>query len=261
MPRKARVQSPTNYYHIMLRGNNTEFIFSKDEQKELFLNYLKKQEEEQLIDVTAYCIMDNHVHIVIKSELENLVKAIKGINIKYAMSYNLQHNRTGHVFQDRYRSESVIDDKYLLQVIRYVHNNPVKAKLVKTPEDYMWSSFNEYMGECKLVSSTQKRFVLEYFSNNREQFIEFHRQKDNYEYLDMKEDIAKERQEHGQEIIEKYFNKKGLKEGKQVTKNQVYLEELIQNLIKDSKLSHRQIARLLGISNSIVHKVSTKEIN
>ncbi len=67
----------------------------------------KKQEEEQLIEVAAYCLIDNHVHIIIKAELNNLVKTIKGINIKYAMSFNLQHNRIGHVFQDRYRSEII----------------------------------------------------------------------------------------------------------------------------------------------------------
>jgi len=93
MPRQARVQSPTNYYHIMLRGNNRENTFSKDKQKRLFLDCLKKQEEEQLIEVAAYCLMDNHVHIVIKAEFDNLGKAIRGINIKYAMSFNLQQNR------------------------------------------------------------------------------------------------------------------------------------------------------------------------
>ncbi len=259
MPRQARVQSPTNYYHIMLRGNNRENIFSKDEQKRLFLDCLKKQEEEQLIEVAAYCLMDNHVHIVIKAELNNLAKAIKGINIKYAMSFNLQQNRIGHVFQDRYRSEIITDDKYLLQVIRYVHNNPVKAKIVKSPEEYVWSSYTEYINENVLIKYQQKKFILGYFSDNQDQFAEFHRQKDDNEYMDMKEDIGKERLDRGQKIIETYFREKGLRERRQVIKNQVYLEELIQNLIKDSRLTHRQIANLLEISNSAVHKASLKE--
>ncbi len=84
----------------MLRGNNRESIFSKDEQKRLFIDCLKKQEEEQLIEFAVYCLMDNHVHIVVKAELNNLVKAIKEINIKYAMSLNLQKNIIGHIFQD-----------------------------------------------------------------------------------------------------------------------------------------------------------------
>lgn len=258
MSRQARVQSPTSYYHIMLRGNNREDIFSKDEQKRLFLDCLKKQEEEQLIEVAAYCLMDNHVHIVIKAELDDLAKAIKGINIKYAMNFNLQQNRIGHVFQDRYRSELVTDDKYLLQVIRYVHNNPVKAKMVKSFEDYLWSSFTEYINTNTIIEERQKRFILGYFSNNKELFAEFHRQKDNYEYMDIKEDIEKERLEKAQEIIEIYFKEKGLRDGQQVIKNQVYLDELIQKLIKDSRLTHRKIANLLGISNSAVHKVGLK---
>ncbi len=244
----------------MLRGNNRENIFSKDEQKRLFLDCLKKQEEEQLIKVAAYCLMYNHVHIVVTAELNNLVKAIKGINIKYAMSFNLQQNRIGHVFQNRYRSDIIADDKYLLQVIIiYVHNNPVKAKMVKSPENYIWSSYTEYIKENIIIRYQQKRFILGYFSDNQDQLAEFHRQKDDNEYMDMKEDIEKYRLDRGQEIIETYFREKGLRERQQIIKNQVYLDELIQNLIKDSRLTHRQIANLLEISSSAVHKVSFKE--
>jgi len=77
--------------------------------------------------------------------------------------YNLQQNRIGHVFQDRYRSEIITDDKYLLQVIRYVHNNPVNAKIVKSPENYIWSSYTEYINENIIIRYQQKRFILGYF--------------------------------------------------------------------------------------------------
>ncbi len=254
MPRQARIESPTDYYHIMMRGNNRENIFNKDEQKRFFLDSLKKQEEDQLIDIAAYCVMDNHVHIVVKAEPLGLAKAIKSINIKYAMKFNQQRDRIGHVFQDRYKSEAVKDDKYLLQVIRYVHNNPVKAKMVKSLGDYNWSSYNEYISENTIIKSQQKQFILGYFSNNINQFIEFHKQKDNNEYLEIKEDKEQYRLDQAQEIIYVYFKEKGLTEAKQVTKNPVYLEEIIQELLKHSKLSHRQIANLLGISNSTVHK-------
>jgi hypothetical protein len=185
--------------------------------------------------------------------------AIKSINTKYAMNFNGQRGRIGHVFQDRYRSEAIIDDKYLLQVIRYIHNNPVKAKMVKSLGEYKWSSYNEYVKENLIIKKWQKEFILGYFSNSTEQFAEFHKQKDSQEYLEVKEDIVKERVEKAQEIISEYFSKKGLVKAKQVMKNPVYLEEIIQNLLNESKLTHRQIANLLEVSNNIVHNVSLRK--
>ena len=256
MPRQARIQSPTGYYHVMMRGNNRENIFVTDKQKSFFLDSLKKQEEDQLIDIVAYCLMDNHVHIVIKADPLNLAKAIKSTNIKYAMNFNGKWNRIGHVFQDRYKSEAIIDDKYLLQVIRYIHNNPVKAKMVKTLEDYNWSSYNEYVKENSIIKTEQREFILDYFRSNVEQFIVFHKQKDNQEYMEIKEDILKNRIEQAQEIISVYFSEKGLVEAKQFNRNAVYIEEMVQRLLIESKLTHRQIANLLGVSNNTVHNVS-----
>ncbi len=260
MPRQARVQSPTGYYHIMMRGNNREYIFATDDQKRLFVDSLYKQVTDQLIDIAAYCIMDNHVHIAVKADSQNLIKAIKSTNTKYAMSFNGKRNRIGHVFQDRYKSETINDDKYLMQVIRYIHNNPVKAKMVKYLSDYNWSSYNEYIRANSIVSRKQKEFVLEYFFNSLEQFSEFHKQKDSREYLDIKEDIVKERLELGQEIISSYFTEKGLVEAKQVRKNPMHLEEIIVRLLRESKLTHRQIACLLFVSNSTVHEISRTRI-
>lgn len=256
MPRQARNQSPTNYYHVMMRGNNRENIFSEDRQKRFFMDSLKNQDSDCLIDIAAYCMMNNHVHLIVKSDLVNLTKAIKSINTKYAMNFNRQRDRVGHVFQDRYKSQSITDDKYLLQAIRYVHNNPVKAKLVKSIGDYKWSSYNEYEKENLIISGQQKEFILAYFSNSLEQFTEFHKNKDNNEYLEIKEDIEKERLEQAQEIISQYCLKKGLTEAKQVIRNPVYLEEMVQNLLRASRLTHRQIANLLQVSNSTVHNLS-----
>jgi hypothetical protein len=200
--------------------------------------------------------MDNHVHIVIKADPLNLAKAIKSTNTRYAMNFNGKRDRIGHVFQDRYKSEAIIDDKYLLQVIRYIHNNPIKAKMVKSLGDYHWSSYNEYAKENSIIKMPQREFILGYFCNNVEQFIVFHKQKDNQEYLEVKEDIVKDRIEQAQEIISAYFSKKGLVEAKQVIRNPVYLEEMIRRLLGESKLTHRQIANLLEVSNNVVHNIS-----
>lgn len=255
MPRKARSISPTDYYHIMIRGNNREKVLNRDEQKRYFLELLKTQEDEELIDIAAYCIMDNHAHIIAKAVLSDLAKAMKVINIKYAMKYNHDLDRVGHVFQDRYKSEEIKDDKYLLQVIRYVHNNPVKAKMVGQAQEYNWSSYNEYINANEIISNKQKKFILKYFSNIN-QFESFNDERDNNEYLDTKEDIEKSRLEQGQTIISAYCKEKGIIDAKQFYHNPHFLDELIFDLLQNSKLSHRQIGSLLGVNNSLVHRVN-----
>ena len=260
MPRTARIQSSTDYYHIMMRGNNKENIFSSNELKEFLIELLKRQINSRFIEVVAYCVMDNHVHIVARGYINDLKLSIKTINIKYAMRYNKQFHRAGHVFQDRYRSEEIEDEKYLLQVIRYVHNNPVKAGIVKNPGDYLWSSYNEYIGdnknEIKLINDEQKETILGYFSREIRQFELFHKESDDNEYLEIKEDKEQYRLNHAQQIISEFCKERGITQYKEVIENKIYLEELIRNLLVHSKLSHRQIAELLEVNRNIVHKIN-----
>ena len=136
MSRTARVLSATGYYHVIIRGNNKEYLFEKNEAKIYFMKALKKVEAEGLLDLAAWCIMDNHVHLVIKTEPEDLAIAFKRINIKFAMYYNRKYKMVGHVFQDRFKSEVIESDEYLMNVIRYVHNNPVKARITDEPSNY-----------------------------------------------------------------------------------------------------------------------------
>ena len=261
MSRVARVQSPTDYYHVMMRGNNKESIFTRTSEKSYFKDLLKEVMEEGLIDIAAYCIMDNHVHIVIKAELNNMTKALKKINIKYAMNFNKERNRIGHVFQDRYKSEIVGNDMHLIQVIRYVHNNPVKAKMVKECNDYKWSSFNEYIKENKsrIVSKRQKEIILS-LNNGIGNFIEFHKIEDDNEYLEINEDRDLYRLEKAQRIISTYFKEKGIIEAKELNINPIFLEEIIIKLLDNTKLSQRKIASILGISHNSVYLIN-KERN
>ena len=258
MARQARNQSLTEYYHIIMRGNNRESIFSQQRQKQYFKEFLKEKIEEQLIDIAGYCIMDNHVHIIIKAEIGHLSKAIKSINIKYAMKFNKENRRIGHVFQDRFKSETIEDENYLIQVIKYIHNNPVKAKMVKSPREYRWSSYNEHIGQNIIVSDKQKEIILD-INNGINKFVIFHTEQDDNEYLEIKEDIDNYRLEKAQEIISKYFQEKGISEAKEINRYPQYMEELIKKLLNNTKLSHRKIANLLEVSNNIVHTISLEK--
>ncbi len=255
MARQARLQSPTDYYHVMMRGNNKEKIFARDDLKVYFLDCLAQQYEEGLLDIAAYCIMNNHVHIVAKANLENLSKGLKAINTKYAMRFNFQNDRIGHVFQGRYKSEVVANEIYLLNVIRYVHNNPIKAKLVNEPHAYKWSSFNEYIKVNTIISSYQKEFVISCY-NSIDKFMEFHKEIDNNEYLDTLEEIEEHRLNIAQKIISDYFRDNGINEINEIIKNAIHLEKLIKLLLTHSKLSQRQIAKLLNINHGWVFEVN-----
>ena len=111
--------------------------------------------------------MTNHVHLIIKTTDLDISNFIKRIHSRYAWNFNKKYNYIGHLFQDRYRSELIEDDKYMLQVSRYVHLNPVKANMVEKPEDYQWSSYRMYIGEKeeKLITSKE---LLSYFKKGKE---------------------------------------------------------------------------------------------
>ncbi len=259
MARKARIQSPTNYYHIMARGNNREYIFINPIHKSYYLEVLKEQEEDGLIEIAAYCIMDNHVHIVVEADMLNLTNAMKSINIKFAMKINKQKDRVGHVFQDRYKSEPIYNDSHLQQVIRYVHNNPIKAKITKSLDQYKWSSYKEYINKSEIINEKQKDFILNYYNNDIEKLIKFHQEVDYSEHLEIKEDIEAQRLDHAQSIIQDYFIEHGISETTQISKSPHHLETIIKKLLEKSRLSHRKIADLLEINRGDVHRINVED--
>lgn len=259
MARQARQASPTGYYHIMMRGNNREKIFKKEVQKKHFIKLLKIIVMEEAINIAAYCLMDNHIHLVLKGELENISKALRRVNIKYAMSFNAINDRVGHVFQDRYKSEIISDDEYLLQVVRYIHNNPVKAKIVASQDSYRWSSFNEYIKkEYYIVNPDEGHFIMGYFSGKQHLFQEFHNEMDYIIYLDTKEEIQSRKLEISKFLIDDYCIEHGVKSISQLKENPEKWAGLVKVLLEKSQMSHRQIADLLAIGNNVIHKISSE---
>lgn len=258
MPRQPRKCSTTDYYHVMIRGINKEYLFKNNKHKEKFFDLIKKEEQEGLIKIGAWCIMDNHVHFVLKASLKEMSKAIKIVCLKYAAYYNNASNRIGPVFGDRYKSENIEDDNYMLQVIRYIHNNPLKANIVKNTSDYKWSSFNHFIKQSNFILKEQKDFILRFFDNNISQFIEYHKQVDNNEYIEIKEEQEKFKLEVGQKIIEDFFEDKGIISEKELASNPEWKDELVVKLKSNSHLTLRQIAKLTGLSLNIVHKISIR---
>jgi len=132
MPRSARVLSETGVYHVMLRGNELKDIFIDDEDRMRFLDVLHTKREQGSYYIYSYCLMDNHVHLVLKESNDSISRIMRRITTSYVGYFNRKYKRVGHLFQDWYKSENVESDSYLLTVIRYVHQNSEKAGIAKT---------------------------------------------------------------------------------------------------------------------------------
>ena len=169
MPRHARKKSKTGIYHVIMRGINRQNIFEDGEDYEKFIETLKSYKAVSEYKVYAYCLMGNHFHLLLKVGKEELEMVIKRIAGSYVYWYNLKYRRCGHLFQDRYKSEVVEDDPYLLTVIRYIHQNPIKAGLCKCISEYKYSSYSEYITEdTRLVDVSLALNIID-----KDSFIKF----------------------------------------------------------------------------------------
>lgn len=164
MARKPRVEYPGALHHVMCRGNNGEYVLNKDEDKLIYLELVTKYKERYGFKLYSYCIMNNHVHLLIEMETVELSKIMQGIQQSFTQRYNKKYNRTGHVFQQRYKAVLCDKDNYLLQLIKYIHYNPVEAG-IEAGLNYQWSSHNNYL-KFKNDGLVEIDFVLGMFSED-----------------------------------------------------------------------------------------------
>ncbi|MBT3224740.1 MAG: transposase [Deltaproteobacteria bacterium] len=147
MSRPLRIEYKNAWYHIMNRGRRQEMIFHDDHDPILFKDLLKESTELWGVNICAYCLMPNHYHLLVQTPQANLSRFMRHVNGIYTQRFNRYHKSDGSLFRGRYKSILVGEENYLLDLIRYIHFNPCKAKLVKTPEEYKWSSYTAYVNE------------------------------------------------------------------------------------------------------------------
>ncbi len=243
MPRIARYLMDSSYFHVMSQGINKEFIFKDDKDIMVYKRLIKKYKRE-LVKIIAYCVMNNHVHILIYAdEINNLTKFMHKINTIYAMYYNQKYKRVGYVFRDRYRSEIIESQYYLKQCIDYIHLNPVKAKLCEKPEDYEYSSYNEYIkNKYSITDKLDKSEV----SNERI----------NYKIENVKEEFIENetKKEKCRRIIKNFLDKNNMTKN-QMLENQEKTKELILKLRKIGGISYRNIEEELGIKKDKLRRL------
>ncbi len=252
MPRQPRLKGENLTYHIVQRGNGRKNIFVDDEDKRRYLYTLKKKTEKDHFQVYAYCLMDNHVHILAKVSDSDISEIMKKVNVSYVMYFNKKHKKYGHLFQNRFLSEIVNTNRYLLQASKYIHRNPVKACMVDNPEDYIWSSYRIYIGiEKDRFDIMNTDTILETISFNKKDAINRYKEFVGYEdimdnehnkFMDM--ESKDERKKFDNELANKIINEKALSK-----------EQLVIDIRNRTKLTTREIGKKLNISAATVSRI------
>lgn len=257
MPRRARMKSSSGIYHVMLRGANKQEIFHDDEDCMKFLDIAEKYKVKSGMSVYAWCLMNNHVHLLLREGDEGLSVTMKRIGVSYAWYYNFKYSTTGHLFQDRFKSENVESERYFLTVIRYIHQNPVKAGIADQVDKWQWSSCHDYYGKNYDTGMfLDCEFVLMRFSDDLkvaiERFKEFNERTNNDECLD---DQLKKRRLTDEEARLEIKSLIGEAEIAQVKSfPRLKRNQVLQNIKEIDGLSQRQAARILGISPNLIFK-------
>ena len=160
MSRPLRIEYPDAWYHVMNRGRRGEDIFSDPEDFKAFVALLKDSAEHWNVRISAYCLLANHYHLLIQTPLGNLSRFMRHLNGIYTQRYNRAHKCDGQLFRGRYKAILVEEDSYLLELVRYIHRNPLKAGIVESIDRYEWSSHNAYLSEEKQSAWLYKDFIL-----------------------------------------------------------------------------------------------------
>lgn len=173
MPRKPRTHGILGIYHIVLRSVNQQLIFQEEVDYQKFLFLLSDCKEKYDAEIYAYCLMSNHIHLLIKfTDKDNIANFFQSFGSRFVRWYNIKYHRSGHLFQERFYSNPINSSQYYLEALIYIHNNPVAAGICRAPSEYHWSSHNAFYGEKNpLVNLTHsyevagsKDLLLHFFS-------------------------------------------------------------------------------------------------
>lgn len=265
MPRQPRRKSHSKVYHCMLRGVNKQDIFFEKKDYLEFEDIIRKTKKKFLYQLYSYVLMPNHIHLEIKDENQKLSPIIHSMATSYANYFNKKYERTGHLFENRFQSKNVENTCYILNLVRYIHQNPLKAQISKM-EEYRWSSYLEYFNDAEIrekdrIVDTEK--VLELFLPKKEKIqaikefyqfnkkcLKFHESLELLEY-EIKNKLTDE------EVI--YFIKEelGIDNIQEIQKYNIeYRNQIIRKIRKIKGVTRPQIARILGITIKMVERAS-----
>ena len=245
MARQARKISSNGYLHVIVRGIGKQILFEEPRDYDYYLYLLEKFSKDTEVSVCAYCLMQNHAHLLLHDEKGNTPLFMKKMGVSYSHYFNVRYERTGHLFQDRYLSEDVKNDAYLLSVFRYILKNPQKAGICAV-EDYPWSSYKLYGKTSTFVDTSLLCGILGSFENYAEYIaeddgtahIEYESQKKDDNWA--KDIIGRTLGAESGTVLQSYDRAKR--------------DAAIRTLLEEG-LSIRQIERLTGISRGVIQSI------
>ena len=267
MPRQPRKKSRSNVYHCMLRGINKQDIFFDKKDYLEFQDIIKRTKKIFSYKLYSYVLMPNHIHLEIKDERQKLSQIIHSMATSYANYFNKKYKRVGHLFENRFQSRNVENSYYMLNLVRYIHQNPIKAGICDM-DKYNWSSYSEFFKRENLndensivdIEEILSMFSYENNSNVKKEFLEFNRKslkfQNSIELLEyeMRNKLTDE------EVI--YFIKHeiGIDNIQEIQKYNInYRDKIIQKIREIKGITQPQISRILGINIKIVQRAYSKE--
>ncbi len=222
MPRFPRNFLKTSFFHVITQGLNKSYIFEEVQDIKYYINTMYKLTKDHKIKIIAYCIMNNHAHILIEATiLEELSKYMQCLNTRYGIYYNKRHNRIGYVFRDRYKAEGIYSEKHLYNCINYIYNNPVKAGICQKAKDYPYSNYKDVNIDLS----------------------------DEYVFIDVDND-----NEVCQRIIKDFLTETNIKKS-DLKYNREKLKDLIILLKEKNHISLRQISKELTIGRETIRRI------
>jgi len=247
MPRQARIQS--EYQHIMVRGIGKQILFEDDGDNLYHLSLLKRFAEDTGLDLLAYCLMENHVHLLVHDSSDRTAVFMKKLGVTYAMYFNRKYERCGHLFQDRYKSETIEDDRHLLAVYRYILNNPIKAGICQA-KDYRWSSYRDFDSDNGITNTGLLRELI----GDKQSFELLMSTEDDREYLDI--DTGKHDDIWAAGIIRAEV---GSDSGTKLQSMARAERDEVLARLRSKGLSVRQLERLTGINRGVIQNAKIEK--
>ena len=255
MPRKARKDLESNYLHIIVQGINREYIFQDNKLKQAYKCIIKNNIKDTSINILAYCIMDNHVHLLMHGDcIKDISKVMQKSNTSYAKMYNKLNKRVGYVFRDRYYSQMILSENQLFNCLVYIHKNPLKANIVKEINEYPYSSYIEYKGKKELIANDGIKLMFGSSTDYMLTFNLIHKKENIDDIMDDKEDSK------SSDAIIYNFIKIENKTIKEIKNEEKTLARLLIKLREDGGFSLREMSDIFQLNKDKLAKIINRNI-
>lgn len=242
MSRIARNQMNTTFFHNMMQGINKEYIFEEKKCKKKYMDLLQENANEYGIKLIAFTIMDNHAHVLLYAEnIHNMSLFMKNVNGKFAMYYNFIYERVGIVFRNRYKSQPIYSEEQFKNCIRYIFNNPVRARIVLSPEKYVYSNFKDFQISQlynSIFSTKYKEDPPVYKPDSTENVMAKN------DFIDTSED----KEMFIRELIKNYEEEHNITS----CMNKKYIKNMVKYIKQETNISNVLLAEILQLSKSTI---------